>query len=357
LIDAGTSLASARLSEAIAALDFVRRSPAASGGRGAHKEWQHFAIMARDVTVLVNFSCCDAAGAAQVSGSELPRLVLMARTRDHGWDGDVETYRSDEVAIPGGRIEMVFPGSRLAFGAGVFEIDASLRARPIAVRLRLAPRTMPVFVPSVPMLDGPPLHWTVVPRLDVTGVLRVRGREYVLDGASAYHDHNWGHFLWGHDVAWEWGFVLPDEAREPWCLTFVRLTNRARTLALAHKLLLWRGEDLVAVFREGDVTSEANLSHLQLPRIFKVPRPMALVVPDLATDVPGTITTSAHGDDGWLECRCDTEDLAQVLIPSEDALGVTIFNEACARTTVRGRIAGETVDFVGRSILEFIRYA
>jgi hypothetical protein len=345
------------MTHAIDALDFVRRSPAACGGRGAHKEWQHFAILTPDVDLLVNFSCCDAVGAAQVAGSELPRLVMLARTADGAWEGDVETYPTEAVTIRAGRIDMTMPGGRLLFRDGAFEIEARLGSRPLSARLRLTPTTMPAFVPSVPMLDGPPLHWTVVPRLAVSGTCRVRDREYALDGALAYHDHNWGHFLWGHDVAWEWGFVLPDDRREPWCLTFVRLTNRARTLALAHKVLVWRDDELVRVFREGEVTSDAALAYLRVPRMFKIPRPMALVAPEIAADVPRTVMTRARADGDRLDVRCDTTDVGQVLIPSEDALGVTIFNEASARTVVEGRIGDEPVAFTGRSILEFIRYA
>ena len=344
-----------RLSTDIAASDYIRRSACAVGGRRGHKEWEHFAILAADVDLLVNFSCCDEQRPGAARGAELPRLVLLVRAG--GWDGDVETFTMQESRVPAGRVDVRLGNNRLSLDDEGFEIHSVLRDRPVEVELRLRPVTAPAFVPGIPMLDGPPLHWLVVPRLVVdAGRVRIGDRTYVLDGALAYHDHNWGYFAWGHDVAWEWGFVLPDDPQVPWSVTFVRLTNRARTSALSHKVLVWRGEQLAYVFRESDVRAETALHYFRPPSIFKVPRPMALVAPQSATDIPNAIDTRAAVGGDWIECACRPEHLAQVLIPSEADLGVTIFNEVAARAAVRGCIAGESFDFKGKSILEFIRY-
>ncbi|HZR80793.1 MAG TPA: hypothetical protein VFD92_06830 [Candidatus Binatia bacterium] len=354
------------LAAAIAMTDFLRRSPSSIGGQAGHKEWQHFAILARDVDLLVNFSLCDDVRPGAEPGAETPRIVVLVRERGAasgrggvaacGWDGDVESFRRRDAIVRGGALDLDLAHNRLRFD-DAFHVDVALGDRPIRIALRLRPLTMPAFVPGIPMLDGPPLSWVVVPRLEVTGTLAIGDRDYALDGAPAYHDHNWGHFLWGHDVAWEWGFVLPDDAAVPWCVTFVRLTNRARTLALAHKVLVWRGADLVRVFREGEVRAETALGYLRRPSLFKIPRALALTAPGSLADVPAWMETRAVADADRLECRSEPFDVAQVLIPSETELGVTIFNEVAARTHVRGRIAGEAVEFSGRSIMEFIRHA
>ncbi|MBI4516545.1 MAG: hypothetical protein HY699_12105 [Deltaproteobacteria bacterium] len=339
--------------QAIERIDFVRRSPFALGGARHHKEWQHFVVLSAELDLLVNFSYCDDARPRALQGAEFPRLVLLLRER--GWDGDVEQFAMAEATSRGGRIDLTFGGNRLRFHDGRFLIAVALRERPITVELALAPVTQPAYVPSIPMLDGPPLNWVVVPRLQVRGVVTVAGRRYQLDGAPAYHDHNWGHFLWGHDVSWEWGFVLPESETVPWCLTFVRLTDRARTRALAQQLLLWRGAHLLALFRECDLEAEAELVHLRPAQVFKVPRVMALVAPECSTDVPRSYEVRARARGDWLTCRCTGSDMAQVVIPSETRLGVTIFNEVSARASVQGCIDGERVEFCGRSILEFIR--
>lgn len=350
------STGAADIDQAIRAVDFFRGSPRGLGEAATYKEWQHFAIHAPELDLLVNFSVCDDARSGARTHGVVPRIVLVVRDED-GWDGDVDTFDEAEARMARGRTNLVYGESSLVFGDGAFEIDAVLRERPIRVRLRLRPVTLPVLVPSVPMIDGPPLHWSVVPRLEVSGTVQTRRRTHRLERALAYHDHNWGHFLWGHDVAWEWGFVLPDDPAVPWTLTFVRLTNRARTVALSHRLLLWRRERLVRTFLERDLAVETPLAYRDEPVVFKVPRPMALVAPETAIDVPEGLDTQGRIGSDWIRCTCAVDDVAQVLIPSETRLGVTIFNEATARTSVRGRVGGEAFDYAGRSVLEFIRVA
>src|SRR5207342_625444 len=118
------------------------------------------------------------------------------------------------------------------FADGAFRIHVELCDRPIRVDLVLLPVTRPALVHNIAMLEGPPLHWPVTPRLLATGIATVAGRTHRLDREPSYHDHNWGPFRWGHDISWEWGFALPPDPECPWTLTFVRLTNRGRTNAL-----------------------------------------------------------------------------------------------------------------------------
>lgn len=345
----------AALTRAIETVDFVRRSPFSVGGAGAHKEWQHFVVFSRDLDLLVNFSLSDDVRPQAAAGSEIPRLVLMCRNGT--WDGDVESFASADCRIGGGRIDLRFADNRLQFVDGEYCIDARLSERPIELSLRLRPLTQPAAVPALSMLEGPPLRWAVVPRLAVRGSVRLGERVYELEAAQAYHDHNWGHFLWGHDVSWDWGFVLPEDPAVPWCATFVRLTNRARTVALAHTILVWKHDRLVGMFRENEVHVELATSALRPQRIFQVPRAMALVATEQACDVPAGICFRGRNGGGEIECAARCEEVSQVLIPRETRLGVTIFNEVMARTEVRGNLAGESFAFTGRSILEFIREA
>jgi hypothetical protein len=340
------------ISAAIVQSDYFRGSAAGIGG-GAHKEWQHFIILDAAFDLLVNFSWLDEVRPGAPPGSVFPRIVLLVR--DHEWDGDVETFALREAHVVDGQLAADYRGNRLAFDDGAFRLEVRLQERPVALQLTLTPVTMPAYVPNVAMLDGPPMNWVVVPRLSAEGVLRVGARDYRLDGVPAYHDHNWGTFLWGNDISWEWGFVLPQRASIPWSMTFVRLTNRSRTVALMQNLLLWRGAHLVAIFRAREVAVRTALEHLQPRRVFKVPRVMALLAPEQSTDVPASWGLAARRGGNWVDVECEGREVAQVLIPSETRLGVTIFNEVSARSTVRGSFGGEAFAFEGRSIMEFIR--
>ncbi|MBI4516898.1 MAG: hypothetical protein HY699_13895 [Deltaproteobacteria bacterium] len=346
--------AASAIAAAIAATDYTRRSPLAIGGRGGHKEWQHFVILASGMDLLVNFSLCDDTRGVAAPGSELPRIVLIVN--DGEWDGDVETFAANEVMVRGGGIDFAFARNRLVFDRGRFRLSVALRQRPVVLDLELTPVTYPAHIPSIAMLDGPPLHWTVVPRLRASGTVTVNGRTHELHDEPAYHDHNWGHFLWGHDISWEWSFVLPDDSAVPWSLTFLRLSDRVRGTALAQDILVWRGKHLIEVFRERDVVFDTALAHLRSEPLFKIPRVMALLAPESAADIPARFAVRGRTWRDWIECASTPQAVAQVLIPNDTNLGVTIFNEVSAHSQVRGCIAGEEICFSGRSTMEFIRH-
>ncbi len=340
------------IDDAIARTDYTRRSPFSVGGRGGHKEWHHFCILGPDIDLLVNFSLSDDIRPGVAAGTELPRLTLLVRT--DGWDGDVELFPSEQVRTRGGQVDLTFGPNRLHFSDGVYRIVVALEDRPVTVDLELRSLTVPGVAPNIPLPDGPPLHWAIVPRLRANGRARVAGREYRFTNVLAYHDHNWGHFLWGHAFSWIWGFSLPHDAEVPWSLAFVRLANRTRTHALAQGLFLWKGAWNHRVFLDDELALHVDSGYLRAPRVLKIPRPMALLSPDVPTDVPRSVEMHAHGDGDSLLYRFEAHDLAQVVIPSETDLSVTIINEVTGKSSLHGKIRGETVAVEGRAICEFL---
>lgn len=343
---------SAVLASAVGRTDYVRRSPFGVGGTGGHKEWLHFCVLAPGLDLLVNFSLSDDVRAGAPRGAEHARLTVLVHDRE--WDGDVDTFAADEVRVAAGRIDLAFGDATCRFRDGAYRVCARLRERPVALEFAARPATLPALAPNIPLTDGPPLHWVVVPRLLATGQVCVDGRTIAFTDALTYHDHNWGHFLWGQDMAWEWGFSLPADASVPWSLAFVRLTNRARTHALAQGLFLWKGHRQHRVYRERGVRMDSDPAFLRPARVPKIPRVMALLSPDLPTDVPRTVGMVAHGDGDELRCRFEAADLAQVVIPSEAGVSVTIINEVRGTLAVEGIVGGERVGFTGRAIFEFL---
>ena len=77
---------------------------------------------------------------------------------------------------------------------------------------RLPDRSLPPAVDRTAPADGCPGY--VVPVMSGTfdGELRVGGDDCSLDGATGYHDHNWG--FW-EGVRWQWGQVAGHDSR--WC--------------------------------------------------------------------------------------------------------------------------------------------
>jgi hypothetical protein len=179
-----------------------------------------------------------------------------------------------------------------------------------------------------------------------------------LDHAPAYHDHNWGSWSWGDDFSWQWGYAVPQQTESPWSIVFDRLTDRGRNSALELKLSLWKNQKLhrlymqdeIVIKQSGFVTQERQRD----ASLAKFPRPMALLAPEQATDVPRCFEITAMRGNDRLECRFDAEDVAQIILPNDADLGVTIINEVSGDMRVAGSVANEAVGMEGRGFFEFL---
>ena len=342
------------LARAVTRLDWFRRSPFAVGGRGGHKEWHHFCVLAPGLDLLVNFSFCDDVRPTAARGTELARLTVLVRDATGTWDGDVIAFPPDAVRVVGGGIDVELGRNHLRFVDGAYDVEVALPGRALTAKLRLEPRTAPAFAPNIPLPDGPPLHWVLMPRLHASGRIAWGKHVTEFDDGMAYHDHNWGHFLWGHRFSWIWGFALPDDPASPWSLAFVRLMDRARTAVLAQGLFLWRGERQHRVFRDADVALTCDVRCLRGRPVLKVPRVMGLLAPDVLSDVPRRVEMTAEADGDVLAWRFDAADGVQVVLPSDTDMGVTIINEVAGRLRLEGFVGGERVTMDGRAVCEFL---
>jgi hypothetical protein len=118
-------------------------------------------------------------------------------------------------------------------------------------------------------------------------------------------------------------------------------------------VFLWNGHREQRVFRDRDLSIEHD-GLLRATRLCKVPGPMALIHPDVATDIPRRLTFAGDADGDVIEGRFSCEDVAQVIIPNDHDLGVTVINEVSGRLVVQGRIGDENVRIDGRAIFEFL---
>jgi hypothetical protein len=340
------------IDEAIARTDYVRRSPAHFGGPAGHKEWLHFCILAPGLDLLINFSFCDDVRPDVERHTEVARLIVLVR--QGGWDGDIDAFADDEVRAAPAGIDVVCGENVLQFRDGAYRVRIRLRERPIAADLVLRPLTMPGRAPNIPLRDGPPLHWVVTPRCTAEGTVTVGRREMRLSGAMAYHDHNFGLFRWGQDFSWRWAFALPVDYDEPWSFAFASLAERTRNHVLSQGAFVWRGAHRQRTFRDHDVVMSQSPGFLALQRVFKIPRVMALVSPDVPTDVPSHVDFHAEVEGDWVDYHFEPESLGQVLIPNERDLGFTALNEATGRSHIHGKIRGERFSSECRSVFEFL---
>ncbi len=341
------------ISGAVEQADFVRRSPAFWGGRRGHKEWLHFVVLGDDYDVLVNFSFSDDLRAPRDAASEVARLTVLVRDGDE-WDGDVDTFAADEVVVRGGGIDVCFGDNVLGFHDGTYRVRVRLRERPFAADVVFRPQTMPARAPNIPMMDGPPLHWLIVPRCRADGTAVLGERAVAITDALAYHDHNWGRFRWGQNFSWRWSFALPEDPAVPWTVAFASLTDRGRNHACSQGLFLWRDAKRWRTFRDHEMTLTSSLAFMRPRYVFKIPRVMALLSPGETTEVPSVIELAADGGGDWFRYRFEAEAVGQVLIPNDTDLGVTVLNEVTGRSWFRGVVAGEAFDVASRSIFELL---
>jgi hypothetical protein len=81
---------------------------------------------------------------------------------------------------------------------------------------------------------------------------------------------------------------------------------------------------------------------------------MGLVSPGNVTDVPRRLVMRARRGADRLDVEFVTEDVAQVIIPNDDDLGVTIIHEVAGHVSAEGSIGAEKVVLNGPSIFEFL---
>jgi hypothetical protein len=315
------------------------------------KEWHHFAIVASDIEVILNFNVSYDTRLTVPPGTALGRLILLVHDAN-GWDGDIDTFYSRELEVTTGQLDLQMGHNTAFFRDDGFHLSVALENRPITLKLHLMPLTYPLLRRRTQVGEGS-ISWLTIPRLVANGEATVGRNVYRITNASAYHDHNWGHWLWGHDFSWHWGYALPENADQPWSLIFDNLMNSARNQRLELRLAVWKDAILQRLFLHGEIEIR-HQQFYQSRNIQKFPRIMTLVAPQSTTDVPRVLHIRAKSKDDYMNCTFESQDVAQIVIPNETDLGVTIINEVSGTLITEGRIKGETVFMTGGGFFEFL---
>ena len=197
------------------------------------------------------------------------------------------------------------------------------------------------------------IDWLVVPRLAASGTIVVDRRVYKLENAPAYHDHNWGHWLWGQDFAWQWGFALPAKMDQAWSIVFDRVTNRARNQIQELKLSVWQEDKLQRIFAHSDIQVRER-GYLHPERVPKFPRIMGLITPESTPDVPRTFEIEAASGDDRVRCLFQAQDVGQIVVPNETDLEMTVINEVSGLIEGEGVVKGKSFSVHGQGLFEFL---
>jgi hypothetical protein len=317
------------------------------------KEWLHFCVLDSEVKLLVNLSLMSRTSRAADRAGLDARVVVLAEV-DGKWIGGLDHVQPANLQVIPGRVDARFGGTRLRARSAAFELSLEPGAAPISARLRLEPITLPILRPRT-SLGGAVVNWLAAPRLRATGTITVGGRPHFVHDASAYHDHNWGHWRWGQEFFWQWAFGLPTSLDDPWTAVFYRMFDRSRTTEHARALLLWRGPHFFRIFRDDEV-GVRETGFLRPPTILKIPSAMALLAPQLSTDVSAQLTVEARSGRDDVRLEMENCSLAQLIVPNDADLGTTIINEVVGGYRLRGEAQGVSVESAGQSFHEHVTH-
>lgn len=334
-------------------LDAWRQAPSGPASSDAtYKEWVHFCVRLpgkKPGNLLLNVNATESMTNGVAVRS--PRLVVLAELDE--WFGSLESFDSASVRGTAGGLDVCLANNRIAWRDGAYRI--SIETPAVRAELTLRPLQLPSVATSVCFGPGHAMHWVVLPRLEASGTVLVGRRRLRLDRELAYHDHNWGHFRFGADLAWEWGFVHPKDANCPFSLVVLRVSDGGRHRALASAALLWRAGRLLRTFQNRELGFTLEGTH-RSERPLTLPGITSLLVPGTSSGVPSRFALTAAGSGDELSMHFATESKARVALPNElDPFRLVVLNETSGAATVRGKVQDEAFEFEGRSIMEFVR--
>jgi len=347
------SLRSSDVDHAVRRLDAWRRSPLAEvSEQGSYKEWFHFCVRLPGNPpghLLVNFNVTER---NLPSGNvRAARVITLAHLGE--WCGHVDTIPDAEVRGTAGGLDLRFGKSSVRLESGVFALK--VRSKQIEADLRLRPMMLPTGTTSVCLGEGHAMHWVAVARLSAEGTVSIGNTRLRCEGAPSYHDHNWGQFRWGSDLAWEWGFVHPNDVRNPWSVVFVRVSDGSRHRTLNQFALVWKADVYSRAFLNQELSIAGKGSYTG-PRPLTLPGVMRLLVAGDASGVPGILAVRARGLGDELAIDYHTSSGARVAMPSDvHAFRNVLLNETEGAARVRGSVGGEEFEFDGNGIVELVR--
>jgi len=327
--------------------DFLRAPLLAAAQPDGFKEWHHFVVHGRDHRLLINFSLTGQAR----NGGLAPRVIVIAH--DERWSGAVERFDDGALEVSADLGELTIGGNRMSVRPDGYEVVIDLPQHDVKGELHFTSMSRPFVVNNQAVGNGR-MCWLFVPRLRAQGWLRIADREHRIEDELAYHDHNWGRFWWGDDFGWTWGTILPQRPEDPWSLVFLQMTDRRRLRCLSRALYVWHHDEPAAIFRHASVRTR---SHGLLGRApdCTLPAPMRLLLDGDASGVPECVEITAHraGDEVYAEFRPQSH--ARLAQPSEVSLDrSTVLCESNGTATVCGSVNGESINFVGAGVFEFL---
>ena len=322
--------------------DAISRLRTAPADPERYSEWHHFNFN-DDANGL--YGIFNLAVSGDVRDVDRSRAGLSLVVSERGrWRGTMNLYGTEEAAFEPGAVDLALGANSVSWEDGRYRVQGALKDGSVRLDATWTPRSEGVRVDNI----GGVVSTFILPRLDVAGTLEVDGRPYRLDGATGYHDHNWGYWTWGQDMGWDWGYIIEAPTNgaggRPLSLVFGQVTDATRASAKSDLVLvIWVGERCSQVFLDDAVriSTEGELPSAAVPR---VPGVLALLE-GRRRPVPRRLEIRAEDGDDWIEVSMDADHALQFLVPHAGGKGTTTVSELVGRYNVKGVLDGQPVDF------------
>jgi hypothetical protein len=320
-----------------------------------YKEWYHFNLLddAAGIDTIVNLSLT---GDPYRPDQGDANLIMLMHRRGQGWTGGLDQHDGLAAMLDDATTDIRIGRSRLVWENGAFALEAGLRDGSLTLDCRLVPMSEPMLIWKDTPIGSGRLNWLILPWLEAAGRLSIAGAAHEFEAVRAYHDHNWGHWRWGENFGWDWGFSArlgraPDG--EFVTIVYDRTTDRQRSLVQEHTLALWKGGALLKLFTRRSLDQVRSGRFAGEP-VVRIPGAMNLANPGLVLSVPARIGITAKDGTDWLEAEYRVEAARQVAIPADLGFGTVELNETFGRITVAGHVDGLPIGLDGRACFEFV---
>jgi hypothetical protein len=310
------------------------------------KDWLHLNVFdhATGVTGIVNTSLHGQPGDPRAFAAG----AVLFHSPGLGWLGDARVTPMRDAVVGADSVAFDWLGFAVTPATGAVAASVRLPGA-ILLNLNASPVTEPVEVDARVRFGSGWISWYIVPRLAVSGSLRLgaAGSELSLDGASAYHDHNWGRWAWGDNIGWEWAVCMA--AGDGPVFELTRATDRAHRSGTTSLIALINGRR--RIYR-GAALAVTRTGHLGPPER-RVPGSLAALHTDRRMPLlPRQVRIVL--DDGLDHATIDisTTASAQLIIAEPTRPGVSFIHELTGTFRCSGRFSGHPVETSGLAVFE-----
>ncbi len=340
--------------DALGIIDRPHLPTAGTGAPATYKEWFHFNVLdahSSGLDLIINLSL---AGNVRVSGAGRTDLILLAAQGEQSWRGNIDSYEATATSLRKESLDITLATNEIRFTNGSYRIDTRLRDGQMGLQLELVPTTQPMMIWNDTPLGSGHLNWLIVPHLRANGWVEVDGRCVRIDDACAYHDHNWGHWKWGEDFGWEWGFSSNacTQASRKYTIVFDRTINRSGSVVNEQTLAVWQGGKLAKLFTRHML--RARRDGIFRGRVPRLPGIMQMIAQGEVLTIPAEYRISARDGDDWVDVTYRVESGLQITVPTDFGFGYMELNETFGAVHVAGEIGGQALNFTERGCFEFM---